>query len=187
MRSKWSYVSFTLTHPNVARNHRRSWQPYWRDFVCLLEYIYSISPLWTTSCHFENGQRDRVISEVTRRVNVERLKDGGITLVHVSTLWRGSGLSSSQSGTHGHDEDFSWGNMHIHLYIKLCLRCADGHALICWLQMAWHLVPGHQQPPCWLHYAHNVTQITFNTLRPRQNGRHFPDDIFKCIFLNENI
>ena len=25
-----------------------------------------------------------------------------------------------------------------------------------------------------------------NTLRPRQNGRHFPDDIFICIFLNEN-
>ena len=22
---------------------------------------------------------------------------------------------------------------------------------------------------------------------PRQNGRHFPADIFKCIFLNENI
>ena len=27
----------------------------------------------------------------------------------------------------------------------------------------------------------------FNTLRPRQNGRHFPDDTFKCIFLNENV
>ena len=27
----------------------------------------------------------------------------------------------------------------------------------------------------------------FNTLRPRQDGRHFPDDIFKCIFLNENV
>ena len=26
-----------------------------------------------------------------------------------------------------------------------------------------------------------------NTLRPRQNGRHFPDDSFKWIFLNENI
>ena len=25
------------------------------------------------------------------------------------------------------------------------------------------------------------------TLRPRQNGHYFPDDIFKCIFLNENI
>ena len=26
-----------------------------------------------------------------------------------------------------------------------------------------------------------------NTLRPRQDGRHFPDDIFKCIFLNEDV
>ena len=26
-----------------------------------------------------------------------------------------------------------------------------------------------------------------NILRPRKNGRHFPDDIFKCIFLNENV
>ena len=30
--------------------------------------------------------------------------------------------------------------------------------------------------------SHNV-----NTLRPRQHGRHFADDIFKCIFLNENV
>ena len=27
----------------------------------------------------------------------------------------------------------------------------------------------------------------FKTLRSRQNGRRFPDDIFKCIFLNENL
>ena len=26
-----------------------------------------------------------------------------------------------------------------------------------------------------------------NTLRPRQNGHHFADDIFKCVFLNENV
>ena len=26
-----------------------------------------------------------------------------------------------------------------------------------------------------------------NTLRPRQNGRHVADDIFKCIFWNENV
>ena len=26
-----------------------------------------------------------------------------------------------------------------------------------------------------------------NTLRLRQNGRHSPDDIFRCIFLNENV
>ena len=27
----------------------------------------------------------------------------------------------------------------------------------------------------------------FKTLRPRENGRHFADDMFKCIFLNENV
>ena len=26
-----------------------------------------------------------------------------------------------------------------------------------------------------------------NSLRPRQDGRHFPDDIFLCIFSNENV
>ena len=30
-------------------------------------------------------------------------------------------------------------------------------------------------------------EISFNTLGPRQTGRYFPDDIFKCIFLNENV
>ena len=29
--------------------------------------------------------------------------------------------------------------------------------------------------------------VSFNTLRPRQNGRYFPDDIFKSIFLNDNV
>ena len=27
----------------------------------------------------------------------------------------------------------------------------------------------------------------FNTLRPRQNGRYLPDDIFEFILLNENV
>ena len=31
------------------------------------------------------------------------------------------------------------------------------------------------------------TDFGLNTLRPRQNGRHLPDNIFKCIFLNENV
>ena len=30
-------------------------------------------------------------------------------------------------------------------------------------------------------------QCNINTLRPRQNGRRFADDMFKCIFLNENV
>ena len=32
-----------------------------------------------------------------------------------------------------------------------------------------------------------IISIILNTLRPGQNGRHFADDIFKCIFLNENV
>ena len=31
------------------------------------------------------------------------------------------------------------------------------------------------------------TSLLYNTLRPGQNGHHFPDDLLKCIFLNENI
>ena len=30
-------------------------------------------------------------------------------------------------------------------------------------------------------------KVCIKTLRSRQNGRHFVDDIFKCIFLNENV
>ena len=32
-----------------------------------------------------------------------------------------------------------------------------------------------------------VSEWVINTLRPRQNCHHFADDIFKCIFLNENV
>ena len=35
--------------------------------------------------------------------------------------------------------------------------------------------------------ANMVLTMQVNTLRSRQNGRHFPDDIFKCIFLNDNL
>ena len=32
-----------------------------------------------------------------------------------------------------------------------------------------------------------ISLLYVNTLRPRQNGRLFPDDVFKCIFLNGNV
>ena len=35
--------------------------------------------------------------------------------------------------------------------------------------------------------SESLQNSIFNTLRPRQNGRHFADDIFKTISLNENI
>ena len=33
----------------------------------------------------------------------------------------------------------------------------------------------------------SMIETTLNSLRPRQNGRRFADDSFKCIFLNENV
>ena len=58
----------------------------------------------------------------------------------------------------------------------------------------------------WYHYSHEHTGecnhifekkmhvlwkisklLWHDTLRPRQNGCHFPNNMFKCIFLNENV
>ena len=38
-------------------------------------------------------------------------------------------------------------------------------------------------------FIHSQTSSVslFNTLRPRQNGRHFADDTIQYIFLNENV
>ena len=40
---------------------------------------------------------------------------------------------------------------------------------------------------CWCYFYSVCYCGHFNTLRPRHNGRHFADDIFKCIFFNENV
>ena len=41
----------------------------------------------------------------------------------------------------------------------------------------------------WCFTAHCTFKrlLFYNTLRPRQNGRRFADDVFKYIFLNENV
>ena len=36
-------------------------------------------------------------------------------------------------------------------------------------------------------FCNSTRTVIINTLRPGQDGRNFPDDIFKWIFLNENI
>ena len=45
------------------------------------------------------------------------------------------------------------------------------------LAKAWH----------WLGSMWTFFDVIVNTLRPWQNGRHFPDDIFNRIFLNKNV
>ena len=65
----------------------------------------------------------------------------------------------------------------LHLVISWLLKMKPT-----WTQaMAWYF-PWANIDPALYHHV-----LVFNSLRPRQNGRHFPDDIFKCIFLNENV
>ena len=46
---------------------------------------------------------------------------------------------------------------------------------------------GLAAPGCVKHWLSMHLCVQVNTLRPRQNGRHFADDIFKRIFFNENV
>ena len=39
----------------------------------------------------------------------------------------------------------------------------------------------------WKSCHHSCALVAINILRPRQNGHHFPDDIFKCILMNGNV
>ena len=49
------------------------------------------------------------------------------------------------------------------------------------------VVYGHRDDQVEAQYMYRTNIRRVNTLRPRQHGCHFPDDIFKCIFLNENV
>ena len=61
----------------------------------------------------------------------------------------------------------------------------------------WRKVRSRHLQVCFVSYISGATRDagysftwyiwTINILKPRQNGRHFADDIFNCIFLNENI
>ena len=63
---------------------------------------------------------------------------------------------------------------------SLCIYGNQTWLSLC-LQMAQHLkVLGHQQVHWWIECKHK-------TLRPRQNGGHFPEDFLKWISVNENV
>ena len=55
----------------------------------------------------------------------------------------------------------------------------------------WHHATMHScflmNPDQHHHWCASLFFFLINKLRPRQNGRHFPDDLSKCIFLTENV
>ena len=65
----------------------------------------------------------------------------------------------------------------IHVFCHFIFVVVVWHSLI--LPMPFRIIS--------LALAHMIAMVPVNTLRPKQNGRHFPDDVFKCIFVNENV
>ena len=53
-----------------------------------------------------------------------------------------------------------------------------------WKLMINNIVHNHIRKSC-IYFIALIYPV--NSLRPRQNGRHLADDIFKCIFLDENV
>ena len=60
----------------------------------------------------------------------------------------------------------------------------------CYLAMAVSALAMQRPGVSWSYFARHIPVSRnrwFNTLGPRQNGRHFADGMFKCIVLDENI
>ena len=72
-----------------------------------------------------------------------------------------------------------------------CCQMAPSH----YLNQCWLIIKGvlwHSPQSNFTRSTHGLSDMClvisyFNSLRPRQNRRHFADNIFKCIFLNENV
>ena len=56
---------------------------------------------------------------------------------------------------------------------------------ILWLLMTWQ--GARSSAATMLLRKRTQALVFFNRLRPWQNGHHFPEVIFKCIFLNKNV
>ena len=68
-------------------------------------------------------------------------------------------------------------------FIRFSIRQFCSRGLFSWqrLTVIWMWISNHIHCSMW------ISLFILNSLRPRQNGRLFVDDTFKCIFLNENI
>ena len=80
-----------------------------------------------------------------------------------------------------------WGREMVFLWHEMAIFYAlvyeNNRHHINWHQMGWIYWIKWGMSPCWT----IILMPHLNTLRPRQNGWHFTDNTFKCIFLHENI
>ena len=75
---------------------------------------------------------------------------------------------------------------HVNNWIKLQLYSHKKDKVSCCLKML--AIPSLNLLSILIEWIFlSITPTTVKTLRPRENGRHFADDIFKCIFVNGNF
>ena len=94
---------------------------------------------------------------------------------------------------------FVWHNIHLKFiwishsepwrHQKYCVKSQEMPPFMCW-KFFWRKIHLHQHFLSFL--GTEMQQVKFflmeiNKLSLRQDGRHFPDDIFEWIFLNENL
>ena len=75
----------------------------------------------------------------------------------------------------------------LNVFKYLQIRRVEAACYAAWLAWRFQLDIGSAVPYNFWRWPSWIFKLLVNTLRPRQDGRHFPDDIFKCIFLYENV
>ena len=74
----------------------------------------------------------------------------------------------------------------VHIAKMFNFKCVNHRHLVKVISVVWNF-PGGRPGNLWSCRPCGLHLVKLNTLRPRQNGRHFADDTFKPIFLNETI
>ena len=109
---------------------------------------------------------------------------------HLPRTWHSMPTQCNRGSTRvGRDELQSPGTLRVKWDINQSKNWIPyNHLLIIspfWSNDSWSMTISW--PIWWPIWFHCNQMKVFNTLRPRQDGRFFPDDRFKCIFLNENV
>ena len=75
------------------------------------------------------------------------------------------------------------------MYCFICCWCFEGFHWVhrqCLTEIDKHWITT-ERLNAFIHWMYMIYISHMKSLRPRQNRRHFADDVFKCNFLNENV
>ena len=134
---------------------------------------------------------------ITRYRSNRNVFGEGKSCAHIVIIWTNAGILIIETLWTNFSEIlskihiFSFGKRHLKItsakwrLFHLGLNELSQHGQV-WLGVEF-LTWNNYDPVNWPLYTSSVLRVSINTLRPRQNARHFADDIFKCSFVKENV